>query len=225
MAHEHLTDLELFEGWSRGDRGMGSAFYQRIAPKLSNYFRRNVYDRSKVEELVQETFLAAIKPRNVVVSNPRGYLFGIASHVFSAFIRKRRKDLGFIDQEHEIGERPIHDLDPDPEFIRLQRDEDRLFMKAMRKLPFEQQLVLELSFWEKMSGREIAEALNIAEGTVRSRIRLGRKRLQALLRDLAESPEQFKTATLSFTVWQKHIHEHMAGLDPEWDKDDDEEDA
>jgi taurine transport system ATP-binding protein len=110
----------------------------------------------------------------------------------------------------------------DPEFIRLQRDEDRLFMKGIRKLPFEQQLVIELSFWENLSGREIAEALDIPEGTVRSRIRLGRKNLRALLQQLAESPEQFKTATISFTLWQRQIHEHMAELDPDWDRDEEE---
>jgi hypothetical protein len=93
-------------------------------------------------------------------------------------------------------------------------------MKAMRKLPFNQQLVLELSFWEEMSGREIAEALAIPEGTVRSRVRLGRERLNQLLVELQESPEQFRTATLSFDSWQRQIHDYMTGLDPDWDKDD-----
>lgn len=220
MAHDKLTDLELFLGWRGGDRSMGSAFFLRLGPKLANYFRRNVYDRSKVEELVQETFLAAINSRHIEVTNPRAYLFGIASHIFSRFIRGRRRDQGRLD-DRDIDEQPIHDLDPDPEFIRLQRDEDRLFMKGIRKLPFEQQLVIELSFWENMSGREIAEALDIPEGTVRSRIRLGRKHLKALLQQLAESPEQFKTATISFTRWQRQIHEHMAELDPDWGRDED----
>jgi RNA polymerase sigma-70 factor (ECF subfamily) len=229
MAHEHLSDVDLFRGWCDGDREMGKVFYQRMAPKILAYFRRNVYDRSKVEELTHDTFVEALHSTAKAaergtakeVGNPRAYLFGIAAHVFSRHIRQRRKELGRPESQPEDSEDSLHSLDPlaDPEYLRLQRDEDRLFMKAMRKLPFNQQIVLELSFWENMSGSEIAETLKLAEGTVRSRIRLGRDRLAKLIEQLQESPEQFRTATLSFTSWKKQIHEYMSAIDPEWDKD------
>jgi RNA polymerase sigma-70 factor (ECF subfamily) len=231
MAHEHLSDVDLFRGWRQGDRDMGKVFYQRLAPKILAYFRRNVFDRSKVEELTHDTFVEALNSTNRAaergdvkdVGNPRAYLFGIAAHVFSRHIRQRRKELGRPEWQPDDSEDSLHSLDPtgDPEFLRLQRDEDRLFMKAMRKLPFNQQLVLELSFWERMSGTEIADTLKIPEGTVRSRIRLGRARLAQLLEELQESPEQFRTATLSFTSWQKQIHDYVTAVDPDWDKDDD----
>jgi RNA polymerase sigma factor (sigma-70 family) len=225
MAHENLadlSDLHLFHGWRDGDNNKGKVFYRRLAPKILRYFRRNVFDTSKVEELVQETFLEAHRSTAMEVNNPRAYLFGIAAHVISRYIRKRRREVGRPEWQAEDIEDSLHELDPqaDPEYIRQQRDEDRLFMKAMRKLPFNQQLVLELSFWEEMSGREIAEALAIPEGTVRSRVRLGRERLNQLLVELQESPEQFRTATLSFDSWQRQIHDYMTGLDPDWDKDD-----
>lgn len=201
---------------------MGKLFFQRHAPKLVGYFRRNVYDRSQVEELVQDTFLECSRGSQAVVVNPRAYLFGIASHMLSRYIRRRRREVGLVDGDPGELDEPIHTLDPDPEYFRLQTDENRLFMKAMRKLPFNQQIVLELSFWEQMSGREIAEALDLAEGTVRSRIRLGRKNLEALLVALQESPDQFRTATLSFNSWQRQIHDYMDGIDPDWNKDSDD---
>jgi RNA polymerase sigma factor (sigma-70 family) len=223
MAHENhsdRSDLDLFRGWRAGDNTMGKLFYRRLAPKILQYFRRNVFDTSKVEELTQETFIAAMRPTNAEVHNPRAYLFGIAAHVFSRHIRLRRKELGRPEWQPEDLEDSLHSLDPnpDPEYFRLRTDEDRLFMKAMRKLPFNQQIVLELSFWEQMSGREISEALEIPEGTVRSRIRLGRVRLGELIAQLQESPDQFRTATLSFDSWQRQIHDYMTDLDPEWDK-------
>lgn len=222
MADETLTDLELFDGWRRGDTALGKLFFRRYAPKIMGYFRRNVYDRAQIEELVQDTFLECLKvSKQVEVTNPRAYLFGIAAHLFCRYIRRRRHEPEPIDGELG-GEEPIHALDPDPEYVRLQADEDRLFMKAMRRLPFPQQVVLELSFWEEMSGREIAEVLKLPEGTVRGRIRLGRAALKRLLKELQESPEQFQTATVSFRSWQTKVHEYMAGLDPDWDKDDDD---
>lgn len=214
MDDTNLPDSEVFARWRSGDAGMGKLFFRRHAAKLLGYFRRNVYDRSQAEELVQDTFLECLRGHGSV-DNPRAYLFGIASHVFSRYIRRRQRDAGRLD-DWDDQQDSIQALDPDPEFFRLQTDEDRLFMKAMRKLPFNQQIVLELSFWEEMSGREIAEALGLPEGTVRSRIRLARKNMQALLAALQESPEQFRTATLSFDSWQRRIHEYMSQLDPNW---------
>lgn len=219
MADETLTDLEVFDRWRRGDAAMGKMFFQRLAPRLMAYFRRNVYDRAVVEELVHETFVECMRASGTAVANPRAYMFGIASHLFLRHIRRKRRELGRIDGSPEDLNEPIDGLERDPEFLRMQRDEDRLFMKAMRKLPFDQQLVLELSFWEKMSGREIGEVLQLPEGTVRGRIRLGRQKLQRLLAELQESPEQFKTATLSFNGWQRQVHEYMVALDPNWNVD------
>jgi RNA polymerase sigma factor (sigma-70 family) len=221
MTDAQLTDLVVFERWRQGDNAMGKLFYQRTAPKLLAYFRRNVFDRNVVEELMHDTFLECMRSRSTTVTNPQGYLFGIASHMFSRHIRGRRRELGRVSDEVEDLNAPIDALDPNPEFIGIQNDEDRLFMKAMRRLPFDQQIVLELSFWERMSGREIGEALALPEGTVRSRIRLGRQRLKLLLVELQESPEQFQTATLSFNSWQTQIHDYMAALGPDWDKDGD----
>jgi RNA polymerase sigma factor (sigma-70 family) len=220
--HSELSDLDLFRGWRAGDNSMGKLFYRRLAPKILQYFRRNVFDTSKVEELTQETFIAAMRPTSTEVNNPRAYLFGIAAHVFSRHVREQHRVPGRPEGQPEDLEDSLHSLDPnpDPEYFRLRTDQDRLFMKAMRKLPFNQQLVLELSFWENMSGREIGEALNLPEGTVRSRIRLGRVRLRELIEQLQENPEQFRTATLSFDSWQRQIHDYMTGLDPEWDRGD-----
>lgn len=223
MAHENvseLSDLDLFAGWRAGDRDKGKVFYRRLAPKIVRYFRRNILDVARIEELTHDTFLEAKRSTNAEVNNPQAYLFGIAANVLKKHIRERRKDLGRPDWQPENREDTLHSLDPaqDPEYIHQQRDEDRLLMKAMRRLPFPQQLVLELSFWENMTGREIAAALDIPEGTVRSRLRLGREALNALIVELQESPEQFRTATLSINTWQGQIQEYMVGLDPDRDK-------
>jgi RNA polymerase sigma-70 factor (ECF subfamily) len=56
---------------------------------------------------------------------------------------------------------------------------------AMRRLSAEQSKVIELSFFEEKPHPEIASALGIPLGTVKSRIRLAMNRLRELLGDLA----------------------------------------
>ena len=101
MADEALTDLEVFDRWRRGEAAMGKLFFQRMGPRLMAYFRRNVYDRSTVEELVHETFIECMRTSGTAVANPRAYLFGIASHLFSRHIRRKRRELGRIDGDPE----------------------------------------------------------------------------------------------------------------------------
>ena len=56
---------------------------------------------------------------------------------------------------------------------------------AMAQLSNEQMRVVELAFFEGKSHGEIAEALQIPLGTVKSRLRLAMSRLRALLGDLS----------------------------------------
>jgi len=59
------------------------------------------------------------------------------------------------------------------DFVRL-RD-------ALRRLPIDVQVALELYYWEDLSGPEMADVLELPEGTVRSRIRRGLGLLEELL--------------------------------------------
>lgn len=58
---------------------------------------------------------------------------------------------------------------------------------AFLRLPPEQSRVLEMAYFEGLSHREIAESLEIPEGTVKSRMRLGLKKMRDHLRP-EESP-------------------------------------
>ncbi len=53
--------------------------------------------------------------------------------------------------------------------------------RAMRDLPRSQREAIELVVWAELSIAEAAEALGVADGTVKSRLSRGRKRLEMLL--------------------------------------------
>ena len=74
--------------------------------------------------------------------------------------------------------------DETPETLTL----DRLVVReAFLRLPGEQSQVLEMAYFQGLTHREIAESLQIPEGTVKSRMRLGIEKLRRYL-DGASAP-------------------------------------
>ena len=68
--------------------------------------------------------------------------------------------------------------DETPETLTL----DRLVIReAFLRLPVEQSQVLEIAYFQGLTHREIAESLQIPEGTVKSRMRLGLEKLRRYL--------------------------------------------
>jgi RNA polymerase sigma-70 factor (ECF subfamily) len=56
---------------------------------------------------------------------------------------------------------------------------------ALAQLPEDQRRAVELAFWQGMTHQEIARALGIPEGTVKSRLRLAQSKLRVRLTGLS----------------------------------------
>ena len=152
MSLDDLSDLELLARWRAGDKASGSALFRRHVTAITNFFRRNIYDRDEVEDLTQETFMA-LQTSTAEIENVSGYLYRIAFFKFTRHLRRRKNlpdhasDPG-DDLEHVAG-----DLGPDPEYVLTQREDTRLLLRAIRRLALIHQQVLELSFWEGSRAR------------------------------------------------------------------------
>lgn len=204
MADDDRSDLELLARWRAGDRAGGSALFRRHVEAISSFFRRNIYDREEVEDLTQETFLA-LQQSTAEIENVAGYLYRIAFFKFTRHLRRRKNlpdhasDPG-DDLEHVAG-----DLTPDPEYVLSQREDTRLLLRAIRRLPLIHQQVLELSFWGELKGPAIAAILDIPLGTVASRLRLAQTNLDKKLAELAGSPEALRATTMTISQWRQRI--------------------
>ena len=78
----------------------------------------------------------------------------------------------------------IIDEGPLPDQQVLTEEAERRVRMAIKKLPAEQLRVIEMSFFEGRPHNEIARALDIPLGTVKSRVRLAMGRLRGLLEAL-----------------------------------------
>lgn len=206
MTNTTKTDLELLLGWRQGDARSGAALFERHKTAVTNLFRRNVRSKADIPDLIQQTFLACIDTKNDpnITGSVRGYILGIAFHTMTRFFRKgRHAPVQGVDEERAT---TLASVEPDPEYLLTLSDEQRLLMKAIRRLKIEFQVVIELNYWESIPCDEIAGILGIPQGTARSRLQHGRAALEKKLEELADSPELLAATTMSISAWQRGIH-------------------
>src|SRR5262249_11744072 len=82
----------------------------------------------------------------------------------------------------------LADLRTSPSQRVARNEEEQLLVAALRRIPLEYQIALELAYWESLSGPEIAAVLEIPENTVRSRLSRARQALREQIELLASSP-------------------------------------
>lgn len=210
-------DRELLTRWRTGDTAAGRALFARFGPMITAYFQRKLYDTSEVAALVNATFYACVSTRSAFVGPPeavRSYLFGIAHNKMREHLRQHRSSARLVDvaaDADEVAEVSLGDLEPrDPSDFVEQLEDRKLILKALRRIPLDYQLVFELSFWEGLSNSEIAEALGLPVGTVASRLRLGKERLEREARALARSQALLETTTMTLSAWVDQVQAHAA---------------
>jgi RNA polymerase sigma-70 factor (ECF subfamily) len=144
--------------------------YRDLAPALLAYFRRQPTLGRLAEDLVQDTFVRAIRGVNRLQSSasPRAYLFGIARHVSIDALRQHRPTEELVDEPPAETPPPV---------------DERLFVlqNAIAALPGPQRETLVLKLQHELSYEDIAEVLGIPIGTVRSRIHHAVAHLRAAL--------------------------------------------
>lgn len=179
-------DLDLLERWCAGDPVAGNALFERHFRPVYRFFEYKV--ESDVDELVQETFLGCLRSREGArrASSFRAYLFGIARHTLFHYWRKRRTHGVAVD----FDQTSIASLSTSAG-SRIDRQQDRArLLDALRELPLEQQLILELHYWEDLESDQLAEVFEIEAATTRSRLFRARQALRERLDGSADRPRR-----------------------------------
>ena len=187
-----MEDLELLERWRQGDARSGDQLLRRYFDVLYRFFANKV--TGDVDDLVQLSITALLKGRDNFEqrSSFRAYVLSIARYQLYEFVRARKRVSSLLEYDTITA----FDLSPSPSVLAAKHHEINLLLEALRRIPLNFQIALELHYWEDLSGPELAEVLEIPVDTVYSRLRRARALVKEHLRVLsARNPSQLPPAT------------------------------
>ncbi len=164
-------DMLLMVRIARRDRRAFELFYDKHAPLALGVAMRILADRSMGEDVLQDAFWRVWEraPRfDVNGGNPRAWLLTIVHHLAIDHLRRgRRPSLELDAQEDDAMALPDHDADVHEHALRnIGSAEVRL---ALGGLDQKQRDVIELSYFQGLTHRQIAERLGQPAGTIHSR--------------------------------------------------------
>ena len=194
-------DLELLDAWAAGDHSAAKELLGRHVAALFRFFDRKI--AGAADDLVQETMLGCLRGRAQFrrESEFRGYLFGIARNVLYDHLRAKNKAAAPLDPDSSR----LEDLVPSPSEHIAAKREQRLLLDALRRLPLDSQVLLELYHWQGLSGPELAEIYGLGEKGLRSRLHRAKQALHDIMAELAESPELLASSVADFDAWARGL--------------------
>lgn len=179
-----MTDESLMIAISKGDKRAFNEIYERYSGPLLGYFMRMLWrDREKAEDFVHDIFAKIIRKPELFdpTRKFKTWIYSVANNMCKNEYKKqevRKNTTNGLDSSYAVKDNNANVLSEvsDSQF----RDE---FMKSLENLDGKHSEVFKLRHIDGLSIKEIAEVLEISDGTVKSRLFYATKYLAASLED------------------------------------------
>lgn len=183
-------DRTLLERWRAGDAEAGNALFRSHFSSVRRFFRNKV-SPDEVEDLIQRTFVGCVESQERFREDAsfRTFLFAIARNQLFKFFRSRTAQRNQVDAD--LGVSSVAGFGMTPSSVAAARQEHELLLLALQQVPVDDQTLLELFYWEALSGPEIAAVLEISAGAVRVRLHRARGKLQDAIKKLMSPGQSF----------------------------------
>jgi RNA polymerase sigma-70 factor, ECF subfamily len=178
-----LTDEQLAQQIQQGNSEALSALVERHYDRLLGYLYRLLNgNRDLAEDLVQETFMRVLRSIDRY-SYPRpfkAWMYSIATNLArNHYDRAETRRVAGRDDEMA----GLASDDPGIEDGLAHQGDVARIVETLGALPEHQREVIILRYYEECSLNEIADALNLPVGTVKSRLSIGLGRLKSLMQE------------------------------------------
>lgn len=165
-----LSDEELMKALSKGDQRAFDELYKRFYSQLLGYFKNMLWgDREKAEDMVHDIFAKIIKNPDYFDTNRsfRTWLFSVASNMCKNEYKKQavRKNTSTGVEDYRSISSSTNVL-AEVQDIQFQQ----AFEENLAKMDEKHREVFALRHLQGLSMKEIAEVMEINEGTVKSRL-------------------------------------------------------
>jgi len=172
-----MTDEELLQGMARGDQTCFESLVHRYHGPLSGYVQRQLGDGGKAEDVVQETFLRLIRQirDSRLPDNLQAWLYRVALNQ----CRDYWKSAAYQNEKHRFAEPPERSDPRPPVALLAERQETRReILASLSELPDVQKEIITLRFYQDLKLQDIAEALSLPLGSVKTHLYKGLRRLK-----------------------------------------------
>jgi RNA polymerase sigma-70 factor, ECF subfamily len=180
---QERSDEQLMAAVMAGDQVALAALVTRHHGPLLGYLYRLVGgDQQLAEDLVQETLLHVLRQRTYQAGRPfKPWLYAIATNLARDYFKSAAARMSRCSEDTEEALLSLSDREPSPEDRVLAAEQGGEVRAALAQLGEDYRIVVVLRFYQGFSLQEIAEALHIPLGTVKSRLSVGVHRLRTRL--------------------------------------------
>jgi RNA polymerase sigma factor (sigma-70 family) len=202
-----VTDLELLQAWADGDKSAGEKLFERHFEAIARFFRNKLPADTQHEDLIQQTFLGCVEARDRFRGDAsfRSFLFAIAHNQLGKHWRSRSRD------RLDFQTVSAFDIDPSPSAVVARDQDQQKLLLALRRLPLEYQVALELHYWESMTAAEIGEVLDVPLGTAKTRLRRAKQLLESELRSVTLHVGARVATKTGLDTWAREVRSTLFG--------------
>ena len=189
------SEADLVQRCLEGDATAWDTLVSVYWKRVFNIAYKFVADFDEAEDLTQEIFVKLFRALTTYDgrANFETWLTRVSRNLCIDRYRRRRREEERFTDEVDPDTIALDELVPRPDATLEQRDQIALVRRAMSSLPPAYREAVTLRDIHELSYEEIADRLQLAEGTVKSRISRGRRELARHLRVLQQQKEECST--------------------------------
>jgi RNA polymerase sigma-70 factor (ECF subfamily) len=187
-ALQPATPDSLIEQCLSGDQAAWETIVRQHWRKVFNVAYKFVGKHDEAEDLAQDIFLKIFKALDTFDrrANFQTWIISIARNLCIDHYRSVRKERETIAREVDAGDLMPVSAEIGPEVALERSDLRALLQRALERLPVALRTAVVLRDLQELSYQEIADQLDLPEGTVKSRINRGRLELARQVRRLQD---------------------------------------
>lgn len=192
-----------------GDQDAIGALYEKTYSKVYYTVKSMIKDEDTVFDIVQDTYIKAFAHLDSFQGDTKflPWVRQIAANTARDWLKKKRPMLFVELNANDEQDTPVEELFPDersenlPDQVIEQEETKRLIREIINDLPEDQRVAIGMFYYEEMSVKEIAAAMDASESAVKSRLKYGRDKIEKKVLELEkQGTKLYSLAPLPFLL-------------------------